>query len=185
MLEIQVWSLGCENPLEKGMAIHSSIFAQRIPQSGMLQSTGVRHYWDTSSTFQLENFAIEAVFPGTIISSASYELEWYNIFRDRKSICFPNFQGFLGDILYTKNVHLSSSEGLSGSWSETFSERSEPWWWPIISGIPDSVLSTYVAWVSSIFKRWDRSFWLWGGGDRHTDRYIGANKPHMEASHPS
>ena len=85
MLEIQVWSLGCENPLEKGMAIHSSIFAQRIPQSGMLQSTGVRHYWDTSSTFQLENFAIEAVFPGTIISSASYELEWYNIFRDRNS----------------------------------------------------------------------------------------------------
>ena len=30
-LKILVWSLGQENPLEKGMAIHSSILALRIP----------------------------------------------------------------------------------------------------------------------------------------------------------
>ena len=29
--ETWVWSLGCEDPLEKGMATHSSILAWRIP----------------------------------------------------------------------------------------------------------------------------------------------------------
>ena len=43
MLETQVLSLGWEDPLEKGMATHSSIFAQRIPwteEPGGLQSMG-------------------------------------------------------------------------------------------------------------------------------------------------
>ena len=31
MVETQVWSLGQEDPLEKGMATHSSFFAWRIP----------------------------------------------------------------------------------------------------------------------------------------------------------
>ena len=31
MQETQVWSLGWEYPLEKGMATHSSILAYRIP----------------------------------------------------------------------------------------------------------------------------------------------------------
>ena len=31
MQETQVWSLGQEDPLEKGMATHSSILAWRIP----------------------------------------------------------------------------------------------------------------------------------------------------------
>ena len=31
MQETQVWSLGQEDPLEKGMAIHSSILAWKIP----------------------------------------------------------------------------------------------------------------------------------------------------------
>ena len=31
MLETRVWSLGGEDPLEKGMATHSSILAYRIP----------------------------------------------------------------------------------------------------------------------------------------------------------
>ena len=41
--ESQVQSLGWENPLEKGMAIHFSIFAWRIPwteKPGGLQSMG-------------------------------------------------------------------------------------------------------------------------------------------------
>ena len=47
--EAQVPSLGREDPLEKGMASHSSILAWRIPETGEpggLQSTGsqrVRH----------------------------------------------------------------------------------------------------------------------------------------------
>jgi len=40
MHEIQVWSLGWEDPLEKGMATRSSILAWRIPwteEGGRLQ----------------------------------------------------------------------------------------------------------------------------------------------------
>ena len=33
MQETQVWSLGQEDPLEEGMATHSSIIAWRIPQT--------------------------------------------------------------------------------------------------------------------------------------------------------
>ena len=44
MLETWVQSLGWEDPLEEGMATHSSILAWRIPwteEPGGLQSTGV------------------------------------------------------------------------------------------------------------------------------------------------
>ena len=53
--EIQVWSLGQEDLLEKGMATHSSILAWRIPwteEPGGLQSMGlqrVRHDWVTNT----------------------------------------------------------------------------------------------------------------------------------------
>ena len=43
MQETRVQSLGQEDPLEKGMATHSSMLAWRIPwaeESGGLQSTG-------------------------------------------------------------------------------------------------------------------------------------------------
>jgi len=43
MLETWVRSLGWEDPLEKGMATHSSVLAWRIPWAempGRLQSTG-------------------------------------------------------------------------------------------------------------------------------------------------
>ena len=43
MQETQVQSLGWEDPLEKGMATHSSVLAWRIPwieESGGLQSMG-------------------------------------------------------------------------------------------------------------------------------------------------
>ena len=49
MQEMQVWSLGQEDPLEEGMATHSSFLAWRIPwteEPGELQSMGlqrVRH----------------------------------------------------------------------------------------------------------------------------------------------
>ena len=45
MQETQVLSLGQEDPLEKGMATHSSIFAWRIPwteEPGGLQSMGLQ-----------------------------------------------------------------------------------------------------------------------------------------------
>ena len=51
--ETWIWSLGWEDPLEKGMAAHSSILAWRIPwteEPGRLQSTG------SQSWTQLSNF---------------------------------------------------------------------------------------------------------------------------------
>ena len=55
MRETQAQSLDREDPLEKGMATHSSILTWRIPwteEPGRLQSTGsqrVRHNWDTNT----------------------------------------------------------------------------------------------------------------------------------------
>ena len=55
MQETQVWFLGGEDPMEKGMATHSSIFAWRIPgteKPSELQPMGlqrVRHDWATST----------------------------------------------------------------------------------------------------------------------------------------
>ena len=52
--ETWVWSLGWEDPLEEGMAIHSSIFGWRIPwteEPGGPQSTGSQkagHDWATT-----------------------------------------------------------------------------------------------------------------------------------------
>ena len=43
MQEMQVWSLGCEKPLEEEMATHSIILAWKIPwteEPGELQSMG-------------------------------------------------------------------------------------------------------------------------------------------------
>ena len=58
MQETWILSLSWENPLEKGMATHTSILAWRIPwteEPGGLQSTGlqrVRHSW-TTNTFTI------------------------------------------------------------------------------------------------------------------------------------
>ena len=60
MWETQVWSPGQEDPLEEGMATHSSILAWRIlwtEEPGELQSMGsqtVGHNWATNTfTFYL------------------------------------------------------------------------------------------------------------------------------------
>ena len=55
MQETWVWFLCCENPLEKGMSIHSSNLAWTIPwteEPGRLHSLGlqrVRHDWATNT----------------------------------------------------------------------------------------------------------------------------------------
>ena len=60
MQKTEVWSLGREDPLEKGMVTHSSILSWRIPRTGepgRLQSMGsqrVRYDWATNTfTFPL------------------------------------------------------------------------------------------------------------------------------------
>ena len=69
MQETQVWSLGQEDPLEKGMATHSSILAWRIPwteESGGLQSMGaskdMTEWLTLSFTFQGEDLLKYIIF---------------------------------------------------------------------------------------------------------------------------
>ena len=50
MQETWVWSLGWEDPLEEGTAIHSSILAWRIPWTMGWQR--VRHDWETFTSLQ-------------------------------------------------------------------------------------------------------------------------------------
>ena len=48
MQEIWVWSLGREDPVEKGMVTHSSVLAWEIPRTeepGRLQSMGLQKSW--------------------------------------------------------------------------------------------------------------------------------------------
>ena len=63
MRETWVRSLGWEDPLEKGMATHSSILAWRIPWTedpGGLQSTGSHRLWDNwvANTFTFINILL-------------------------------------------------------------------------------------------------------------------------------
>ena len=73
MWETQVWSLGREKPLEKGMASHPSILAWRIPwteEPGKLQFTGsqrVGHNW-ASNTPQGYRYC-----PWLLIGPGSYQ----------------------------------------------------------------------------------------------------------------
>ena len=73
MLETWVWSLCWEDPLEKGMATHSSIPAWRIPwteEQGRLQSMGsqrVGYNWVTFTSLPSEGtffFLPLRIFPG-------------------------------------------------------------------------------------------------------------------------
>ena len=66
MQETWIWSLGWEDPLEKGMATHSSILAWEILQAeepGGLQSTGsqrVGHEWATKQQQEVLGLVLRA-----------------------------------------------------------------------------------------------------------------------------
>ena len=79
MQETWIWSLGREDPLEKEMAIHSSIPAWRIPwteKPSRLQSTGsqrVGHDWATAPYLTLHHlsFMIHWIFLNSFLWSFS------------------------------------------------------------------------------------------------------------------
>ena len=75
MLETWVWYLGWENPLEKGMATHSSILDRRIPWTDK-QATGheitVKHDWVINTFIFLDN---EILF----VTASEYKKVWLNI----------------------------------------------------------------------------------------------------------
>ena len=75
-----VWFLGWEDPLEKGMATHSSILTWRIPwteKPGRLQSRGpqrIGHEWVTEHACMHKERALTEVFPSS--SMPSLDLAW-------------------------------------------------------------------------------------------------------------
>ena len=83
MQETWVRSLGQEDPLEKEMAIHSSILTWRIPwteEPGGLQSTGsqrVRHDWVTN-TAHLELSLIYLGFRKILVKHLSFSHPWWS-----------------------------------------------------------------------------------------------------------
>ena len=64
MWETWVWSLGWEDPLEDGMATHSSILAWRIPMDGGawqgmgLQESDINEWLSTAQTSSGDHFVI-------------------------------------------------------------------------------------------------------------------------------
>ena len=56
MWETWVWSLGWEDPLEKGKATHSSILAWRIPWIKSMGSQRVRQDWANFTHLKIENY---------------------------------------------------------------------------------------------------------------------------------
>ena len=96
MRETQIWSLGWENPLEKGMVTHSSIPGWRIPwmeEPGRLQSTGWQragHDWATntftyfilvSTSFQSALHLQDSsmfIYPCVLVVHSSSVVEWYS-----------------------------------------------------------------------------------------------------------
>ena len=85
MQKIWVWSLGWEDPLEKGMATHRSILAWRIPwteEPDGLQSVGsqrARHDWSKLAGTHPQLFSQSSIFK---------YLDCFQITFKRDSLCF-------------------------------------------------------------------------------------------------
>ena len=113
--ETWVRSLGWEDPLEKEMAIHSSIFAWKISwkeEPGGLQSMGsqrVGHNWATNTYLSIKS----AVIPETVdcIDMTEDYIIWILLFiwTDSKCKCYKNRRicNFLMGFLYLKKYTLN------------------------------------------------------------------------------
>ena len=121
MQEIQIWSLGQEDPLEKGMATHCSILAWRIPwteESGGLQSMGwqrVGHDW-VANTFTghlklLDEGPISRIELSSEISPNNMGSMWWGNLAGlgyQRSLCliasvWPNKHLFTQHLLFYRN----------------------------------------------------------------------------------
>ena len=105
MQETQVWSLGWEDPLKKGMATHSSILARRTPwteEPSRLQSMGlqrVRHDWATNTFNYICIFSMKKFGLTHFISvHTKTHISLFFTF-----IC--EFSFFLSNILYTLYIY--------------------------------------------------------------------------------
>ena len=124
-METQVQSLDWEDPLEKGMATHSSILTWRIPwteEPSKLQSTEsqrVRHDWaiDTFTLIKIQTEVTDFIFLGSKIiadSDHSHEIKRHWLFG-RKSM--TNLDNILKsrDITLPTKVRYSQSYVFSSS----------------------------------------------------------------------
>ena len=98
MLQAQVQSLGWEDPLEKGLATHSSILAWRIPwteEPGRIQSLGsqrVGHNWATNTLTALIRYVTMAktsiVFGFRFLMTLNRVSTWLPGTRQAGSLCY-------------------------------------------------------------------------------------------------
>ena len=112
--EIQVWSLGWEDPMDKGMATHSSILACRIPgteEPSGLQSMGsqrVRHDWATNAfTLNLWMESEYNVLPWIIII--------LSVFYSKGTMCGVTLALKIELILYSRSSSWEIWLGMSNS----------------------------------------------------------------------
>ena len=123
--EMQVWPLGWEDLLEKGMAIHSSILAYRIPwteePSGLwsIGSHRVRHYWATEDT-HTHSILVESLLEGSgqIKRRCSRNWEDRKVQNSHKKHWpVPGFQFFLSSLRHHRMpLRCSLTTGYSEYW---------------------------------------------------------------------
>ena len=106
MQEIWVWYLNQEDPLEKGMATHSSVLAWRIPgteEPGGLQSMGSQRFgqdWTTNTFTSAFSLGIVHIIHGQLCSSR-----------------LGTFYFFVWNLGWRRNHHLRSH---TGSWLQSY-----------------------------------------------------------------
>ena len=104
MWDTSVQSLGGEEPLEKGMATHSSILAWKIPwieEPGGLQSMGlqrVRHDWATNTYLDVIKEPVKwrnGIKPKALFSEEKHAKKFkqsvFRIFVDFAGTWFPSY----------------------------------------------------------------------------------------------
>ena len=94
--ETWVWSLGWEDPLEKGKATHSSILAWRVPWGSCIVH-GVRKELDTTEWLSLSLFSLLHVLPpffhdhlNTFVCFIFTKMGYHDILTLKISFCLRN-----------------------------------------------------------------------------------------------
>ena len=119
MQEIRVWSLGWEDPLEKGMATHSSILAWRIPWTlQYMGSQRVGHNW--------------ATFTGKRKIAGTENRLWFSEVGYERDSCLQRAQGGF----FAMQYHYTAPEWLK--WNSTE--------WSVHEGMEQLELSYTVHW---------------------------------------
>ena len=151
MLETQVWSLGWEDALEKEMAAHTSILAEKIPRSeepGGLQSIGLQrigHDWALLS----------------IIGSLKAVLGYLCVGSFRRPFALSTVilsEGTCGQGLALWCVCCLQKKASLDSWgSLTWSQISNSFEnWLGLEKLMTDTCMTHTQWVSPVLCSWER-----------------------------